>query len=166
MIYVIFLLSFALAAVLAWAIRNQWLVKCMLADQKRVMEAHGVELLNLFEQQVVDAVRALLWQASGEKFNLQTRSAHNYVVMRGRKQVIRLCFHSNLTVLCAVEWKNAGQQQVFTFQEMMTGLYNVVISQVGQYSAYDAQYGGAGTYIRHPSALNLANLSLVHTNGK
>lgn len=155
----------AFVGVLAWAAVNQWLLKRMVADQKRVMAAHQADTFVLFEQQVTDAVRALLLQGSGDKFVLQARNAHNYVVVRGRKQVVRLCFHSDLTVLLAVEWKDGGQQQVFTFQEI-AGLYSVVITQVGQYSAFDTQYGGVGTHHRRPNVDGLAHLALVHTNGK
>lgn len=155
-------LFFALIGATAWAFRNRWILNRMLIDQKRAMVAHDHDLLDLFEKQVVAAIGALLWQASEEKFTLHGLNLHNYVIVRNRnKRIMRLCFHPNLSVSVAIEWRDGGSQQTFGYQEI-ADLYNLLVEQVGQYSAFDAKNGGFGTYTRSGDGGSLAHLALVH----
>lgn len=168
MIYVVCVLAFVLAGVLVWAIRNQWLLNRVPDDQKRVMEDHQCELSALFEQQVTDAVKVLLWQGFKDKFVLECYNEHNYLIVHnqvGRKKVIRLRFFANGSVLMSVEWREGGSQHTFTCQEV-PGLYEIIVTQVEQYGVFDVQYGGVGTHHRRPSNDGLTRLTLVHTNGK
>lgn len=160
-------LVFALVGVAGWGFWNQWLVKQVLVDQKRVMSAHSDDMLIFFERQVTEAIRALLWQASGQKFFLENLPKRlNYAVFRNRggrnKQVMRFCFRPDLSVLVSFELCDGGSQQVISHHKI-AGLYDCISGQVGKFSTFEAQHGGVGTYQRpSETGLSLKKLVLVH----
>ncbi len=162
MLFTIFV-SFVFIGLAVWAGRNQWLINKMLIDQERVMNAQLDDMLALFEQQVTDAIRALLWQA-GDKFELRTMILRQYTVVRksgrpNREIQIKLHFLNDLSILVSESLGDSRSQQIFTHAEI-TGLYSSIATQAMTQSAFGSS---AGTYQRSPNGgFSLTRLALVH----